>query len=160
MAKFKFVKSYQGVRATTRPEIQEVQVRDYMTPRNQLITFSPNDPIGKVVSIMLSKNISGGPVVDAEGNLVGIISEGDCLKEVVKGKYSNTPNHAGIVADHMIEKIITIAPDTGILEAANQFLSNRVRRFPVVSDGELLGMISQRDVLKAVENLKYQDYEQ
>lgn len=156
----KFVKSFTGVRATSKPDTQEVLVKDYMTPRKQLFVFNPDEPVGKVVATFLRRNISGGPVVDNEGNLVGVISEGDCLKEVVKGKYSNSPNHAGIVADHMVQKLITISPDIGILQAAQQFLSTRVRRFPVVdSEGEFVGMISQRDVLRAVEKLKYQEYD-
>lgn len=151
------VKSYMGVRqAPPKKEIQQVQVRDYMS--SKLVTFTPDQSIGDVVEVLLKKNISGGPVLDSQGKLVGIISEGDCLKEIVKGKYSNLPNDPGIVSHHMVRDVITIAPDINILEAAQKFLELKVRRFPVLKDGQLIGQISQRDVLRAVENLEHETW--
>ena len=79
------VKSYRGVekvkekRSISRP----VTVEDYMTRR--LFTFRPDQTMDQVLDLLLAKKISGGPVIDEKNNLVGIISEGDCLKEVVKG---------------------------------------------------------------------------
>jgi predicted transcriptional regulator len=146
------VKSYVGVRKAPEKEIQQIQVKDFMT--RKLVTFTPNQPIGEVAATLMKKNISGGPVLDENGNLVGIISEGDCLKEIVRGKYLNSPNHAGTVADHMVKEVLTIGPEVSILELAQRFLNEKVRRFPVMKDGKLIGQISQRDVLKAVDGLK------
>jgi len=89
-------------------------------------------------------------VVDADGNLCGVLSEGDCLKEIVRGKYDNGINSFGHVADYMAKDVKTINHDEGILEAANMFLNLRIRRFPVLKDGKLVGQISQKDVMKAV----------
>ncbi len=146
------VKSYTGVRRQEKKEIQQVLVSDYMTEK--LTTFHPDQTISDVVRILNDKNISGGPVLDDSGKLVGIISEGDCLKEIVKGKYTNTPSLPGKVSEHMAKVVITIEPDTSILDAAQKFLNSRVRRFPVVKDGKVLGQISQRDVMRAVDGLK------
>lgn len=146
------VKSYTGVRKAPEKEIQNVQVKDYMT--SKLITFSPDQPIGEVADILMRKNISGGPVVDRHGKLCGIISEGDCLKEIVRGQYLNSPNHDGIVEDHMVRDVHTTTPEVSILEIANRFLNEKIRRFPVMKDGKLVGQISQRDVLRAVHSLK------
>lgn len=154
----KMVKSYSGGATPPKKEIQEVQVQDYMTSRNQLVTFRPDQPIGKVVAIMLNKHLDGGPVLDSAGGLIGVISEGDCLKQLVKGKYSNVPSHPGIVQDHMVKEVITIEADVSILEAAQRFLTHKVRRFPVMKDGKLIGQVSQRDVLRAVENLEYETW--
>lgn len=155
----KIVKNYAGVRtALLRREMQEVYVKEYMTSRDLLVTFRPDQPIGKVVAIMLEKRLDGGPVLDSDGKLIGMISEGDCLKQVVKGKYSNVPSHPGIVADHMVKEVITIEADVNILEAAQRFLAFKVRRFPVMKDGELIGQVSQRDVLQAVENLEHEKW--
>ena len=104
--------------------------------------------------VLMKKNISGGPAIDDSGNLCGIISEGDCLKEVLRGQYLNSPNHSGIVEDHMIRDVLTTTPETSILEIAQRFLNEKVRRFPVMKDGKLVGQISQRDVLRAVHTLK------
>lgn len=146
------VKSFQGVRKTQEKERQRVEVSDHMTVK--LCTFKPSQTVGEVVKVMIAKNISGGPVLDETGKLVGIISEGDCLKEMVRGKYSNSPSNSGTVADHMVREVITIGPDVNVLDAANKFLNTKVRRFPVMKDGELLGQISQRDVMRAILTLK------
>ncbi len=146
------VKSYTGVRKAPKKEIQDIQVKDFMS--SKLVTFKPEQPIGEVAEILMKKNISGGPVVDDRGKLVGIISEGDCLKEFLKGQYLNSPNHDGIVGDHMVSDVLTTTPETGILEIAQRFLNEKVRRFPVMENGRLIGQISQRDVLRAVNKLK------
>ncbi len=146
------VKSYTGVRRAPEKPIQKIHVRDFMS--TQLVAFHPDQPIGEVAQILMKKNISGGPVVDDSGKLVGMISEGDCLKEIVRGKYLNSPTHGGLVSDHMVTNILTTDPDAGILETAQKFLSERVRRFPVMEDGKMIGQISQRDILRAVDALK------
>jgi len=109
----------------------------------------------EVVQTLLAKKISGGPVMDEHGQLCGVISEGDCLKEVVKGKYNNMPNLAGKASEHMTTNMITISPDTNVFDAAYMFLGKRIRRFPVVSDeGKLVGQISQKDIMRAVLSMK------
>ncbi|MFT4771756.1 MAG: CBS domain-containing protein [Cryomorphaceae bacterium] len=145
------VKSFTGVRRAPKKEIQQILAEDFMT--SQLVTFHPDQHMGEVFKMLLDKNISGGPVVD-NGKLVGIISEGDCLKEVVKGKYNNSPNKVGTVGELMAKEVHTIPPDMPILEVAHKFLSLKVRRFPVMSEGKLVGQISQRDVMRAVRELK------
>ncbi len=134
-----------------KKEIQQILAEDFMT--SKLVTFHPDQHMGEVFKMLLDKNISGGPVVD-NGKLVGIISEGDCLKEVVKGKYNNSPNKVGTVGELMAKEVHTIPPDMPILEVAHKFLSLKVRRFPVMSEGKLVGQISQRDVMRAVRELK------
>jgi len=146
------VKSYTGVRKVPEKEVQDFQVKDFMT--RKLITFKPDQPIGEVADILMKKNISGGPVLDENNKLCGIISEGDCLKEFLKGQYTNSLNHDGIVGDHMVKQVLTTTPETAILEIAQRFLQEKVRRFPVMEDGKLVGQISQRDVLSAVNKLK------
>ena len=148
------VKSYQGVRQvkSAKAEQQPATVGDFMTRR--LVTFHPEQSMDHVIKVLLEKKISGAPVIDDEDNLVGIISEGDCLKEVVRGKYTNTPSLSGKVCEHMAENVQMMHPDMNVFEAAQMFLNMRLRRFPVVKDGKLLGQISQKDVMRAVLNLK------
>ncbi|MGB0177278.1 MAG: CBS domain-containing protein [Owenweeksia sp.] len=144
--------SYQGARsAPEKKKQQPIQVKDYMSTR--LITFRPDQSMDEVIGILLKKKISGGPVVDDENNLVGIISEGDCLKEVIRGKYNNSPNKKGLVKDYMSHNVKTMHPSTNIFEAAQTFLELKLRRFPVMKDGKLLGQISQRDIMNAVHHI-------
>ena len=148
------VKSYRGVIEikSKKKEVQRVNVEDYMSRR--LVTFKPDQTMEHVIEILLAKRISGGPVVDDENNLVGVISEGDCLKEVVRGKYNNSPNLAGYVGDHMATNVKTVTPEMNIFDLAGMFLEMRFRRFPVLQDGKLIGQISQKDVMRAVQKLK------
>ncbi|MFN2428817.1 MAG: CBS domain-containing protein, partial [Cryomorphaceae bacterium] len=77
-----------------------------------------------------------------------------CLKEIVRGKYMNSPIHSGKVEDHMVREVKTTTPEAGILEVAQRFLNEKVRRFPVLKDGSLIGQISQRDILRGVNGLQ------
>ena len=147
------VMNYRGVEAPKIAEPQSLKVEDYMAKK--LVTFNPDQPMFEVVGALMKHRISGGPVVNKNGDLVGIVSEGDCLKEVVKGKYHNIPIFSGMVSDHMAKKVITVNPGLNILEAARMFLQMRFRRFPVVdNEGRLVGQISQKDVMKAVLAIK------
>jgi predicted transcriptional regulator len=143
--------SFTGARAKEEKQMsKQALVQDYMS--RQLIIFKPEDTIDSVVNTLIYKGISGGPVVDDSYNLIGIISEGDCLKQIIKGKYNNYPNLNGLVKEHMITEVQTLQSDNTILEAATAFLEQRIRRFPVLENGKLVGQISQRDVMKATED--------
>lgn len=144
--------SYRGAEAPKPQEVQALKVEDYMA--RKLITFKPEQPMYEVIDALMSNRISGGPVVNEDGELVGVISEGDCLKEVAKGKYDNMPILTGTVEEYMAKNVITVNPDLNIFEAAKMFLEKRLRRFPVISDGKIVGQISQKDVMKAVMNAK------
>ena len=146
------VMNYKGVKVPKTAKPQPISVADYMA--RKLITFHPGQSMHEVVETLLKHKISGGPVVNDQNELVGVISEGDCLKEVVKGKYDNMPILSGCVADHMACHVITVHPELNIFEAAKMFLEKRLRRFPVVLNGKLTGQISQKDVMKAVLKIK------
>ena len=147
------VKSYRGEleKVSKTAEAPGITVADYMA--RKLITFRPEQSIMEAIEVLLKHRISGGPVVNEENELIGVISEGDCLKEIVKGKYDNIPTMTGRVQDHMAADVVSIAPETNIFEVAKMFLNRRLRRFPVVQNGKLIGQISQKDVMKAVKNI-------
>jgi predicted transcriptional regulator len=145
------VKSFKGLQITKEAALTPVLVRDYMATR--LIKFRPEQSIIEVMDILLSKGIAGGPVVNEDNELVGMISEGDCLKQVVRGRYNNMPIYSGTVEEFMAKDVITIRPEINIFEVAHMFLNKRLRRFPVVKDGQLLGQISQKDVMRAFRNM-------
>lgn len=152
------VKSYRGVEQVKPKKsiVRPVTVDDWMTRR--LVTFSPDQTMDQVLDLLLAKNVSGGPVIDENNNLVGIISEGDCLKQVVRGKYNNVPTLSGYVRDYMATDVKSVSPDLNIFELAQMFLNLRIRRFPVMKDGKLIGQISQKDVMRAVIKLHKDSY--
>jgi len=130
---------------------KSITVDQYMS--KNLITFKADQSVREVMDVLVRKNISGGPVVDDSGRLIGVISEGDCLKQVVKAKYHNLPEDKEKVRDHMMTEVKTIEPGKDIFDAAKQFLDMKIRRFPVLENGKLVGQISQKDVLKAIMKL-------
>ena len=132
---------------------EQILVSDYMTTK--LITFKPEDSIQEVIEKLIKNRISGGPVINDQNELIGIISEGDCIKHISESKYYNMPmgsNHT--VEKNMISEVETIDKDMNIFDAANKFISSRRRRFPIVENGKLIGQISQKDILKAAMSMK------
>lgn len=117
----------------------------------ELITFQPGDDIHMAVKVLLGKHISGAPVVDDNGRLVGVLSKKDCFKVAFSAGYHQ--DWAGRVSDYMSRDVETIDADTDIVKVAKIFLNSQYRRFPVLSHGRLVGQISRRDVLEALEEL-------
>jgi CBS domain-containing protein len=126
-------------------------VSDFMVPVNLLVSFRPDQPIREVIDTIIEHGISGGPVLDEHKNLVGFISEKDCLRLLVDEAYHNLPASTRTAADYMTAKVQSLPPAADLVEAANAFLSSPVRRLPVVDNGKLLGQVSRRDVLKAAQ---------
>ncbi|MGB3343197.1 MAG: CBS domain-containing protein [Aequorivita sp.] len=151
------IKNFIGRRAKPKKNSGErAMVSDYMTKK--LVTFRPEQSILEVMEVLVKKRISGGPVVNQNNELVGIISEGDCLKELSDARYHNHPMEDVKVELHMIKDVDTINGDMNVLDAANKFLESKYRRFPIVENGKLVGQISQSDVLRAAMKLKGQTW--
>ena len=150
------IKNFAGPRKKQEPEKTPLSVRDYMT--KDLITFKPDQSVEEVIALLIKHRISGGPVVDDEGQLVGVISEGDCIKHISESRYFNMPMEDSKVSGRMIRDVETIDGNMNIFDAANKFLNARRRRFPILEDGLLVGQISQKDILKATVQLKSQNW--
>lgn len=152
------IKSFQGARKQQQKEVEHVPVRvsDYMT--RDLITFKPDQMVEDVIHKLISFKISGGPVVNDNYELIGIISEGDCLKQISDCRYYNMPMEQHKVEARMIQNVETIDGNMNIFDAANKFLESKRRRFPIVENGKLVGQISQKDILIAALKLKGQTW--
>ena len=151
------IKSFQGARKNQTTTTQRaLKVKDYMT--TNLITFKPHEKIHTVVEAIIKNKISGGPVVNDKNELVGIISEGDCLKQLSESRYYNMPLEEDLVEKRMIRNVETIDGNMDIFDAANKFLNSKRRRFPIVENGRLVGQISQKDILKAALQLKSENW--
>ena len=151
------IKSFQGARKHQSTTIDKaLKVKDYMT--TNLITFSPNQKVHSVVEAIIKNKISGGPVVNEKNELVGIISEGDCLKQLSDSRYYNMPLEEDLVENRMARDVETIDGNMDIFDAANKFLNSKRRRFPILENGKLVGQISQKDILKAALELKSENW--
>ena len=129
-------------------------VKKYMVHVSKLITFSPDQLVSEAIDIILEKKISGAPVLDKTGRLVGMLSEKDCLRLIIDKAYHNMPNENKKVSDYMTREVRTVAAELDIVTVANRFLVSPVRRLPVVEDDVLIGQISRRDVLKAAREIE------
>ena len=143
------IKSFQGKRETNQgKEDAQILVSDYMT--TNLITFKAQDSLDHVILQLITYKISGGPVINDKNELIGIISETDCIKHISESKYYNMPSDTNnTVGKYMVTAVDTIDKNMNIFDAAFKFISSRRRRFPVIENGKLIGQLSQKDVLKA-----------
>lgn len=151
------VKSYQGkfVGQDKSPS-QNIKVKDFMSV--SMTVFKPEQSISEVIEALVNNKISGGPVVNDKFELVGIISEGDCIKQLSESQYYNMPIETVKVENSMARNVETIDADMTIFDAAKKFLNSKRRRFPIVENGKLIGLISQKDILIAAMKVKSQTW--
>lgn len=112
-----------------------------------LIKLSPGTSVMEAIRTLLKNRISGAPVVDHTGKLVGIISEFKLLEVAFDAATASMP-----VGELMTKEVITVEEDTPLTDLSQAFISLRIRRLPVVKDGKLVGQVSRRDVLRCVVN--------
>jgi len=129
--------------------LTSIKARDFMAAN--LVTLAPDMEILRAITLLIEHRISGAPVVDDRGNLVGVLSEQDCMRVALNAGYHD--EHGGRVAEFMSAKVECIDAETTILELAEKFINSRYRRFPVLEDNRLVGQISRRDVLRALQSL-------
>ena len=147
------IKSFQGQQERrVKSKAKTLLVEDIMS-RN-LIVFNPNETIHEVMSKFIKYRISGGPVVNEKGDLIGVISEADCMKEVSESRYFNLPILDKSVSKFMTTKVDTIEASKTIFEAASYFFKTSRRRFPVLDKEKLVGQISRKDIVIATLNMK------
>jgi predicted transcriptional regulator len=128
-------------------------VTDYMT--KEVISFRPDQSISDAMDIFLDQKISGAPVIDENGKIVGVLSEIDCLRIMVDEAYHNLHHGKITVSEYMSNNVSTISMDMDVLDCAQKFLRTHYRRFPVVDiHGKLKGQVSRRDILQATRDLK------
>lgn len=122
----------------------------YNIMAKKLITFKPDTNVLSAIHTLLTNNISGAPVVDDDDNLVGVLSEKDCLRTVLESSYHDEVGE--LVSELMSKEVETIHVEASIFDVAAKFMESRFRRFPVVDqDGLLVGQVSRRDVLRAID---------
>ena len=151
------VKSFQGERAQKkRVTPSKLTVSDIMQTR--LILFRAEQSIHQVMQTFIKHRISGGPVVDEKGILIGIISEADCMKEISDSRYFNMPILDKSVQHFMTKNVDTIESNISIFDAAAKFSKSSRRRYPVLENGYLVGQISRKDIVIAAINMKSQTW--
>lgn len=121
-------------------------VREHMD--RHVATLRPETDILDAVAFLLEKRVTGAPVVDKTGRLVGILTEKDCLRLIAAGIDGDLPRAS--VASIMTPNPEFIPPDMDVYYVAGLFLKRDFRRFPVVEDGKLVGAITRFDILRVI----------
>ena len=124
-------------------------VRDYMA--GHLVTFKPDMDVMDAIHRLVKHRIAGAPVVDDKGDLVGMLSELDCMRVALNAGYYG--DWGGPVAEYMSTSVESVDAEMNIVDLAQKFLDSGFRRFPVLRNNRLVGQISRRDALRALSEL-------
>ncbi len=126
--------------------------RDIMT--RKLVTVRPSTLVRDAIHLIVKKRVSGLPVVEDNGKLVGVLSEVDCLRHFAVSEYDQQRDpERGTVATYMTEDYHAISSSTDIYTITDDFLEHRIRRLPVVDGDHLVGVVSRIDVLAGIERM-------
>lgn len=123
-----------------------MRVRDFMT--TDLVTIAPHTDITQALQILIANDISGVLVVDDSEELVGILTERDCIATASSAGYFD--ELGGPASAFMSAPVETVGPDENLMDVAIRMTDSPYRRFPVLEDGDLVGLLSRRDVLRAL----------
>ncbi|NOX40171.1 MAG: CBS domain-containing protein [Alphaproteobacteria bacterium] len=143
-----------------------MQVKDIMT--RDVVTVSGKTSVEEIAKLLLARHVSAVPVVDESGAVLGLVSEGDLMRRVADpdkqrrswwlelfsdphasaADYIKT--HGRIAADVMTREIITVTEDMRVGEVAHILETARIKRVPVLRDGELVGIVSRANLLQAL----------
>jgi CBS domain-containing protein len=120
--------------------------RDIMT--STVITAKEDMVVIDLMKLLLRWHISGVPVVDNDGMLLGIVTEHDVMNFAISGDAASTR-----ASEVMTKQVETYDPDTLVVEIINHFAAHRIRRVPVVKDGKVVGIISRRDIVRYMDQM-------
>lgn len=126
--------------------MSSILVRDYM--QSSLQAISATASVREVVDHLLQWNITGAPVVDHHMRVIGFVSEQDCIKEMLNSAFY--AEDSASVTRIMRPDVLTVTPETSILEIAETMLGHKPKNYPVIEQGKLVGLINRRHILQAL----------
>ena len=150
-----------------------LKVREIMT--TAVVTVKPDTTVGELADILAKNKISGVPVVDGEGRVLGMVSEADIilqdadlhfpyyvqflemviyLQSVHKFEERVRKQIASKVSEIMTEEVVSVPPDESVREVATLMADRGVNRLPVVEDGRLVGIVTRGDIVRAIAQKK------
>lgn len=141
---------------------------------SNVVTVTPDHCVQEVAEILLERRISGVPVLDGSGKLIGIVSEGDLMRHADSGTEHQRSwwlrlmmgreglateyvrEHARKVSDIMTRDVITATPDTPVGKLAELLERNAIKRVPIVENGKVVGIVSRANLLQALASMRKQ----
>ncbi|WP_070967261.1 CBS domain-containing protein [Vibrio sonorensis] len=126
--------------------MESLKVRDYMTL--QAVTFKPEMSLSAALEKVNRSQHMGGPVINEKEEVIGFLSEQDLLDKLIKVSYFCQDTH--LVGDCMHKEVLSVSPNTSIIELADMMKVGKPKAYPVIDNGKLVGIITRRDVLQAI----------
>ena len=126
--------------------IEALTVADCMVPARLVVT--PETTIAKAVELMLEAKLIGAPVVNPEHQVLGYISEQDCLRYMISDSYYAEQRE--LVGDVMKTEVLFAEPGMSIIDLAQMMCGNKPKKYPVCDNGKLVGVISRTHILTAL----------
>jgi CBS domain-containing protein len=142
---------------------------DVMTPN--VITVDPDTSVQELATLLSERGVSGAPVVDSSGRMIGIVSEGDLLHRTELGTERHSErrrnswwlehfasgeareyvkSHGRTVKDIMTRDVVTITDETNLADVATLLETKRIKRVPVMRDGKIVGIVSRANLVRAL----------
>lgn len=116
-----------------------------------VVSFRPDTPIERAIDVLVQRGFSGAPVIDETGTVIGVLSELDCMKLVADNHFHQEGAAIQTTVEHLMTRnVLSIEPDTDLFAVAHKFITTGVRRLPVLDHGKLVGLVSRRDLLRAI----------
>ena len=145
-----------------------MRVKDVMTPN--VITVGPDTTVQALATLLSERGISGAPVVDSEGRMIGIVSEGDLLHRAELGTErpaerrsswwlehfasglarDYVKSHGRTVGDIMTREVVTVSEDTALADVATLLETKRIKRVPVMREDRIVGIVSRSNLVRAL----------
>ncbi len=119
------------------------ETKDIMS--TDVVSVQPDTPVARVVELLIENDITGLPVVEPSGRLVGIVTEKDLI-----GVLCGQDAPSGTARDYMTDDVISFDEDDDIIAICECLIHNHLRRVPILADGKLVGIISRRDLIKYI----------
>ena len=126
--------------------MSSILVRDYM--KSSLQAINATATVREVVEHLLKWNVTGAPVVNEDLIVIGFVSEQDCIKEMLNSAFY--AEDSALVTDIMRRDVLSVTPDTSILEIAEIMMGHKPKNYPVIDHGKLVGLINRRQILQAL----------
>ena len=120
-----------------------MQVKDVMT--THIVTVQPDWSVGRVIELMLEEDVSSLIVADANDRLIGIVTESALLVAAVDQQLRTDP-----ISLHMERHFVSSSPEEHVNQTIEKFLLHRVRHFPVVENGKLVGILTRRQLMRGL----------
>ena len=119
--------------------------------QKDVLRLSPDMPIRDAVAALVKERGQVAPVLDDTGSIVGVLTQKDCFRSALNAGYYR--QWRGSVKDYMTTTVETLDAETDFVTAAEAFINQPFRAYPVVRDGELVGVLTRTDLLATFLNL-------